>query len=516
MSRISIHTLVLLLAIPHLVPLLATGVGWWRADPEVLAHLRLYVLPDALVHTVWISLGVVLVTALLGITLGALVALCEFPGRRWLRWALVLPIALPGYVLAVAWIGLMDYTGPIASALREIGLGWPEFRSMPGVVFVLSLSLYPYVYLVAREAFASQGARAMEVARALGHRPLRALLQAALPLARPAIVGALLLVAMEVLADFGTVSAFNIDTLTVAIYKAWFALFSLESALALAGVLLVLVIGLSALEMRWRGRRRFDSVGSAPARRIVVGTWATVVCILVLLLALAIPVGRLFWLVWLSEGDWPWRFAQNSVLLGGMAAASAAAAATVFAVAAREVPTLLTHGAKRLALTGYGMPGALLAIGLYVPVAALNAWLAEFAQVDWAIQGSVLLLVLALTVRFSAVALAPIDGALARIRPTLIDSARGLGISGLSLVAKVHLPLLRSGLLVGLLLVAIDTMKEMPITLMMRPFGWDTLATRVFELTQEGRWAEAAMPSLLIGLVGLLPIFWLERGHART
>ena len=515
MHRLSLNALVALLAIPSLIPLLAAASGWWRADADVLAHLQQHVLPGALTNSMLIAGGVVALAGAIGTGLGALIGLCEFPGRRWLSWALVLPLALPGYVLAVAWIGLMDYTGPIASALRDVGVGWPEFRSLPGVILVLSLSLYPYVYLIAREAFASQGARAMEAARALGHAPMSALLRAALPLARPALAGALLLVAMEVLADFGTVAAFNIDTLTVAIYKAWYALFSLDSALALAGALLLLVIGLSAIETRLRGRKRFSAMGSAPARRIAVGHWATAVCCAVLLAALLIPVARLGWMAAQSASDWPIRFAQNSLALGASAALCATCAALVFALAARYAPSPLTRSGKRLALIGYGMPGALLAVGLYVPLATAGQRLSEQSGVALAIHGSVALLLLALMVRFCAVALAPIDSGLERIRVSLIESARGLGVGPLAMLRRVHLPLLRGGLLVGMLLVAIDVMKEMPITLMMRPFGWDTLATRVFELTQEGRWLDAALPSLLIGLVGVLPIVLLERSHAR-
>ncbi len=507
-----------LLCLPTLLPLGATLIGALQADGEVLSHITRVVLPRVAGNTFWLVLGVAGGAAVLGTALAALIALTEFPGRRQLAWLLVLPLAMPAYVAAVALIGLLDYAGPIASALREHGISaWPEFRSRWGVTLTLVLTLYPYVYLIARSAFASQGARAMEAARALGMGPMRAFLRAALPMARPFIAAGSLLVAMETLADFGTVSAFNYDTFTSAIYKAWFAMFSIDAALAVAGVMLLAVLGLIALESWSRRAQRFHRIGRGPVSRTPLGAWrwvATGFCCAVLLLAFAVPMARLLWLaaphaVSLSEREL--EIAGNSVLLALLAAALTVTVASGLSLLSRKAPGAGTRWATRIATLGYGLPGALLAVGLYVPVTLALNTLADLSGWQGVAQGGLLLLLVAYAVRFTAVAHAPVEAAWQRIRPSVLESARSLGVGGWRLLRRVHLPLLRNGLLTAALLVVVDVMKEMPITLMTRPFGWDTLATRVFEFSNEGQWAEAALPAIAIVVVGLLPVLWLER-----
>lgn len=507
-----------LLCLPTLLPLGATLIGALQADGEVLSHITRVVLPRVAGNTFWLVLGVAGGAAVLGTALAALIALTEFPGRRQLAWLLVLPLAMPAYVAAVALIGLLDYAGPIASALREHGISaWPEFRSRWGVTLTLVLTLYPYVYLIARSAFASQGARAMEAARALGMGPMRAFLRAALPMARPFIAAGSLLVAMETLADFGTVSAFNYDTFTSAIYKAWFAMFSIDAALAVAGVMLLAVLGLIALESWSRRAQRFHRIGRGPVSRTPLGAWrwvATGFCCAVLLLAFGVPMARLLWLaaphaVSLSEREL--EIAGNSVLLALLAAALTVTVASGLSLLSRKAPGAGTRWATRIATLGYGLPGALLAVGLYVPVTLALNTLADLSGWQGVAQGGLLLLLVAYAVRFTAVAHAPVEAAWQRIRPSVLESARSLGVGGWRLLRRVHLPLLRNGLLTAALLVVVDVMKEMPITLMTRPFGWDTLATRVFEFSNEGQWAEAALPAIAIVVVGLLPVLWLER-----
>ena len=507
-----------LLCLPTLLPLGATLAGALQADGPVLDHLLQVVLPRVAGNTFWLVLGVSLGSALLGTALAALVALTEFPGRRQFAWLLVLPLAMPAYVAAVALIGLLDYSGPIATQLRDWGIQtWPEFRSRWGVTLTLVLTLYPYVYLLARGAFASQGSRAMEAARALGMGPARAFLRAALPMARPFIAAGALLVAMETLADFGTVAAFNYDTFTSAIYKAWFAMFSIDAALAVAGVMLLAVLALIGLESWSRRAQRFHRVGRGPVSRAQLGRWrwaASGACTAVLLLAFGVPMARLAWLAapHLPElGGRDLGIAGNSVLLGLLAAALTVLVASSLALLSRQAPGLATHSATRIATLGYGLPGALLAVGLYVPVTLLLNRLADWAGWEGVAQGGLVLLLVAYGVRFTAVAHAPIEGAWQRIRPSVVESARILGVSGWRLLARVHLPLLRNGLLTAALLVMVDVMKEMPITLMTRPFGWDTLAIRVFEFSNEGQWAQAALPAIAIVAVGLLPVLWLER-----
>ncbi|MDQ3287502.1 MAG: iron ABC transporter permease [Pseudomonadota bacterium] len=506
------------LSLPSLVPLLATLASLTRPDHETLDHLLREILPRVSANTFWLLLGVGTGTAVLGTTLAALVALCEFPGRRLFEVALVLPLALPGYVLAVVFIDLFGYAGPIATWLRETGgVALPEIRSRAGLIAVMTLALYPYVYLIAREAFASQGARALEAARALGMGPWRAFASASLPMARPWIAGGLLLVLMETLADFGTVAAFNYDTFTTAIYKAWFALFSTDTALQIAAVMLIVVVALVAMEAASRRRQSFASLGHRSSARIPLGSraWlATALCALVLALALLLPVSRLVWNASSHLGDIDARYlgtVRNALTLSIIAALATTVAAFVIAMAARLQPGPLTTMTTRLATFGYGIPGALLAIGLYVPMARFSTWLADRHGVDVTLEGGLLLLLVAYGIRFGAVAHAPVAGGLLRVKPSLVEAARSLGVTGPRQWQQVQWPLLRGSFATAMLLVFVDVMKEMPITLMMRPFGWDTLATRVFELTSEGEWARAALPSMAIVLTGLIPIILLSR-----
>lgn len=506
------------LSLPALVPLLAALSALARPDPDTLSHLVQYVLPRVAGNTAWLLLGVGLGTAVLGTALAALVALCEFPGRRVFAWLLVLPLAMPGYVLAVVFIDLFDYAGPVATWLRNAaGLALPDMRNRAGLIAVMTLSLYPYVFLVAREAFATQGARAIEAARTLGMGPWRAFFHASLPLARPWIAGGTLLVLMETMADFGTVSAFNYDTFTRAIYQAWFALFSTDTALQIAAVMLLVVSALVALEVFSRRRQSFAGIGHSQVARTRLGrrAWlATAACTLVVGVAIGLPLARLAFNALRHLGDLDtryWATTANAVALAAMAAALTVAAAFVVAMAARERPGVLTSATTRLATLGYGLPGALLAIGLYVPVARMSARLADTLDSAVALQGGLMLLLVAYGIRFMAVAHAPVSGGLLRVRPHLVEASRSLGVTGLRQVRHVHWPLLRGSFATAALLVFVDVMKEMPITLMMRPFGWDTLATRVFELTNEGEWARAAVPALAIVLAGLVPVIALTR-----
>ncbi|MGQ0619568.1 MAG: ABC transporter permease [Panacagrimonas sp.] len=508
-----------LLAVPTLLPLAAAVSSFARLDPDLWSHLATYVLPQVLPDTLWLLLGVSLGVSVLGTALALLVTLFEFPGRRFFAWALLLPLAMPAYVLATVFVGSLDYAGAVATGLRGWGIVLPELRNGFGATLVLVAALYPYVYLVVRSSLASQGGRLLEVARSLGVSPTRAVFRVALPMAWPAVAGGTLLAAMETLADFGTVAAFNYDTFTTAIYKAWFALFSISAALQLAGVLLLLVLGLLILQGALTGARRYTQSGPPPARIALTGIAAIVAsaaCALILLLAFGLPALRL--LSW-SAGylaDLDPRLAQaglNAVLLGLLAASLSLLVATLLGYSTRRAPgSAVTRAASRVATLGYALPGALLAVGLFVPLAGLMRGINQAFGWHMALQGSLLLMLIAYGVRFTAVAHAPVVAGLGRIRISLDESARLLGVTGLSQLRRVHVPLLRPGLAAAAALVFVDVMKEMPITLMMRPFGWDTLAVRVFELTSEGEWKRAALPSLAIVAAGLIPVWWLTRG----
>lgn len=506
-----------LIAAPTLLPLVAALGSFTRIDAQLWSHLAEYVLPHVLPTTLILLLLVSLGVCLLGTGLAVLISLCEFPGRRFFAWALLLPLAFPGYVLATVFVGSLDYAGGVASFLRRHGWMLPDLRNTAGASMVLIAALYPYVYLVVRSSLVAQSARVLEAARGLGLSPARAILRVALPLSAPAIFGGTLLAAMETLADFGTVAAFNVDTLTTAIYKAWFSLFSVDAALQLAGVLLVVATVLLLLQSRVQAAGRVTQSGP-PAMRLRLAPLPAALCWLfcALVLTLAFLAPALQLLLWTADhlSALDARLldtALNSVLLGLIAALLIALLAVLLGYAARREPGRIVRWATRTATLGYALPGALLAVGLYVPLSALVRHFNAAFGGALVLQGGLALMLLAYAVRFTAVAHAPVAAGLARIRPSLDEAARLAGLGGIRQLQRVHLPLLRPGLAAACALVLVDVMKEMPITLMTRPFGYDTLAVRIFELTSEGQWQLAALPSLVIAAAGLVPVWWLVR-----
>ncbi len=519
-----------LIAAVTVTPLAVAFASLLNPDPQIWAHLAEHVLPRVLVNTLWLVSAVSLLTAVIGTSLAWLTAACEFPGRRFFSWALLLPLAMPGYVLAFALAGLFEYTGTVQTALRG---AFGDAAALPGIgargasIVTLTLALFPYVYLIARQAFATQGVRGLEVARSVGMTPGEGFRRVSLPMARPWIAAGVALVAMETLADFGTVSVFNYDTFTTAIYQAWFSLFSLDAALQLASILVLLVAVALVTERRFRGRARFESVGSAADKRRMrlsrrAALLATGYCGFVFLIAFLLPVLQLLaWAVATFGEEFDPRyvsFAARSVFLGAAAALLIVLLALVLTYAARLRPGALAGGFARIATLGYAIPGAVLAVGFYVAVVRLGealgtaaGWLFGAGTGPVVLTGTVLTLLLAYAARFLAVGHGPVESAMQRIRPSLDDAARGMGVAGASLLARVHLPILRSGIATAALLIFVDVMKELPITLMTRPFGWDTLSVRVFQLTSEGHWQRASVAALAIVLVGLIPVLALNR-----
>ena len=521
-----------ILALATLVVLPLAVILFSFSDPQAdtWAHFGEFVLPRLLLNTLWLLLGVGAGTALLGVSLAWLTAVCEFPGRRWLSWGLLLPLAVPGYVLGFVMIGLLDYTGPLQTGLRDIFGAAPEIpiRSRGGVIAVMALTLYPYVYLVARNAFLTQGRRVLEAAQTLGLSRVQGFFRVALPMARPWIAGGLALVLMETLADFGTVAVFNYDTFTTAIYRAWFGMFNLSAASQLASLLVVLVFIALALEQRSRHGQRFAQGGRGDAgQRIVLGPrarWlAALWCGLVFAVAVAVPLAQLLAWAWHSRGDLDARylgFLYHSLLLAGSGALVVTTMGLVLAYALRSRPGRLATFAGRLSILGYALPGTVLAVGFYLPMSGLdNLWIAlgKHFGMAWGplLGGTLVAMLLAYAVRFLAVGYHPVEAALHRVTANMDEAARSLGSGSRDVLARVHLPLLRGGIATALILVFVDIMKEMPITLMTRPFGWDTLAIRVFEMTSEGEWQRAALPALTLVVAGLVPVLLLMRSSDR-
>lgn len=513
----------LLLAALTLVPVVVTFSSFAQIEGDILAHLTEFVLPELIGNTLWLIAGVGLGVSVLGVSLAWLTAMCEFPGRRIFDWALLLPLALPAYVTAFVAIGLLDFTGPLQTGLRENwGItGLPDIRSRGGVILVMSLALYPYVYLIAKNAFATQGAIALEAAQSLGLSRTQGFFQVALPMARPWIAAGVVLALMETLADFGTMATFNYDTFTTAIYKAWYSLFSLAAAAQLASILILFVLVAVVFEQRSRTQMRYAAVGrNAATRRLRLSPaqalLASAYAFAVLAVAFLIPVTQLaLWVHDTALTDLDsryWEFVWHSLLLAGMGALGVVAVALLLAYAGRQRGGTLMTWTQRMATLGYAFPGAVLAVGLFIPVAALDNWLIDSGRAWFGysgteiLKGTLLVMLLAYLVRFLAVGFGPIDSGLHRVTRNIDEAARNLGIGSFGLLTRVHLPMLRASLLTAATLVFVDIMKEMPITLMTRPFGWDTLAVRVFEMTSEGEWERAALPALAIVVAGIIPI----------
>lgn len=492
-------------------------------------HLIDYVLFDLIVNTLVLCLAVGIGVTLIGVTLAWLTAVCEFPGRKFFSWALVLPLAIPAYVSAFVLLGIFDFTGPLQQFLGDAWL-LPNARSAGGLIIVMILALYPYVYLLARNAFLTQGKRALEIAQTLGRSEAQGFFSVSLPLARPWIIGGLSLAIMEVLADFGTVSVFNYDTFTTAIYKTWFSMFSIEAAAQLASLLTLVVLIALFLEYRSRMELRHYSPGKSTARieRIrlsaPLSVLAWVFASVVWVLAFLIPVIQLaFWAADYVGTDLDaryWGFLSHSLMLAGLAAALITTCALLLAYARRKHNDVYTRTAVQLAILGYALPGAVIAVGIFIPVVWLDGlwrtwmnWLSF--NPSTALQGTLLIMLLAYLVRFLAVAYTPVDSAMQRITQNIDDAARSLGVGGFKMLRQLHVPILRGGLFSAALLIFIEVMKEMPITLMTRPFGWDTLSIRIFEMTSEGQWEQAALPALALILAGLLPIMLLTRQGER-
>ena len=510
------------MALLVLLPVLMIVLAWTQWQAEAWQHLS-GELPRLLWYTLVLLVGVTVGSSLLGVGLAWLIAFCEFPGRRGLEWALMLPFAMPAYVLAFVWLGWLDVGGPVQQWWGT-SASLTRFAYSPlSVCVVMSLVLYPYVYLLARSAFLQQGDSVMLAARSLGCRPWQAVLRVALPMARPAIMAGLALALMEALADFGAVAVFNYDTFTTAIYKTWFGLFNLTAAAQLASVLLLFVLLLLWWEESSRRQQRYYQ-GAKPMPRWHLrgasGWLATLAAGSVLALAFILPLLQLaYWSISSLAEEWDsryWDLMWHSVALATGVALLTVGLAMGLTLAKRRHPGTGMRVLVRSATLGYALPGTVLAVALLFCLAGVQQWLYDSWGVRWLLVGSLFGLVLALVVRFMTGGFSALDARMQQIKPSIVEAARSLGCSGPRLWWQVYLPMLSPGVLTALVLVWVDVMKEMPATLLLRPFGWDTLAVRIFELTSEGEWQRAGLPGLTLVLVGILPVMLLiQRSHRR-
>ncbi|BDI07012.1 ABC transporter permease [Sphaerotilus microaerophilus] len=501
------------------------------------AHLASTVLPDYIASTLWLCLGVGAGVAALGVGSAWLVTRHEFAGRATFEWLLVLPLAMPAYVIAYAYTDLLQFVGPVQSWLRAT-FGWtradywfPDVRSLGGAVLMFTLVLYPYVYMLARTAFIERAGGMIEVGRSLGLSPWRAFLRLSLPMARPAIAGGVALALMETLADYGTVSYFAVQTFTTGIYRAWFSLGDRVAAAQLAMLLLAFVVAVLALERVSRGARRYHdtTLRQRGAQRLPLAgakaALAQLACLAPLVAGFLLPGGVLLHMA-ITEGDAQFgeRFftlARNSMLVAGLTALLAVALALLIGYAARVHPGAATRWAHRVVGLGYALPGSVIAVGVLIPVTQLDHLLAGLLfdltgqRPGLLLTGSIAALVYACLVRYLTAAVQAVDEGLGRITPSMDHAARSLGLSAVQTLRRVHVPMLRGSALTAALLVFIDVMKELPATLVMRPFNFDTLATQTYTLASDERLAEASTSALAIVVVGLLPMVLLCRSIAR-
>ena len=526
--------LAFLLAVPVVVVMLNVFVpteGTW-------AHLAATVLPDYILNSVGLMLGVAYGVMTIGITTAWLTTMCRFPGRRVLEWALLLPMAMPAYVMAYAYTDFLQFAGPVQTALRT-WTGWgpgdywfPDVRSLPGAVAMLAFVLYPYVYLLARAAFLEQSESMLEAARISGYGAWGTFLSVALPLARPGIVAGTALALMETLADFGTVAYFGVHTFTTGIYRAWFSLGDHVAAAQLSATLLGFVFLVLLVERVTRGRASFHTIASR--RRVAYpyrlsgfkAALAFVASAVPLVLGFFLPAGVLLHMA-VTGGDIQFgpRYVDltfNTVTLAGVTALLAVVLATMVAYAARLSRSRIVHVANRIAGLGYAVPGAVIAVGVLIPVARVDHALAAAVQyftghsVGLLFTGGIAALVYAYLVRFFAVSLQTVEAGLTKITPSMDSAARSLGLGPATTLIRVHAPLLWRSALIAALLVFVDVMKELPATFVMRPFNFDTLAVQAFNLASDERLAEASTPALTIVAAGLLPIALLSRMMLQT
>ncbi len=515
------------------MPVAALAVISARSPIETFSHLAGTILGDAVITTLILLAGVGSATALIGIGAAWLITMCRFPGRGVLELALVLPLAVPTYIVAYAYVELLDFTGPVQSGLRALfgfksgrDYWFPEVRSLPGAIFVMSVVLYPYVYMTARILFSMQSAATLEVSRTLGCGPWRLFMQVALPLARPAIAVGVSLVLMECLNDIGAVEFFGVRTMSFAIFDTWLNRGNLAGAAQLALILMIFVMILIAGERYARGRQVYHGSGHrqqpAPFR---LGAWralaAATACLLPVLFGFLFPA--------LLLADYASRRLDqfvsgavlsaglNSILIAMVTACLAVVLAFVLVYSARLSRSRAVAALGRIASVGYAIPGTVLAIGILIPLAATdNAVDAVMRQLfgvstGLLLAGSGIAIVYACTVRFLAVSFGSIDAAMAKITDHLDMAARTLGRRPRQMLFEIHLPLLRNALASAWLLVFVDTMKELSATVLLRPFDFETLATFVYAQASRGVFEDAAAPALIIVLVGIVPLLILLR-----
>jgi iron(III) transport system permease protein len=499
---------------------------------EIWQHLVNTVLRDYILNSCWLILGVGIGVLIFGVGTAWLVTMCRFWGSSWLEWLLLLPLAAPAYLLAYAYSDILDYFGPVQVFLRHL-FGWktirdywfPDVRSLYGAILMLILVLYPYVYLLARVAFLEQSVCTLEASRSLGCNPWRSFFTLALPLARPSIMAGLALALMETLNDFGTVEYYGVSTFTTGIYRTWLGMGERAAAAQLAALLMLFILALIVLERFSRQQAKYYQLANSrqkPPRYelgFLRGLGAGIACSIPVILGFFVPAWYLGYMTWLNREDAFkdnfWALTNHSLILAIATAIIATIISLIMAYGQRLKDDWKMTSAVRIAAMGYAIPGSVIAVGTLIPLGSFDNNLDRFLQTNFGIStglllsGTVFSLIFAYLVRFLAVAFGSVESSLNKISPNLDDASRSLGYGATKTLVKVHAPLMTGGLLSAVMLVFVDVMKELPATLVIRPFNFDTLAIRVYQYASDERLIDASAPALAIILVGIFPVIFL-------
>lgn len=499
---------------------------------ETWRHLVDFVLWGYIKNSFVLAIGVAVGTFMIGVPAAWLCAMYKFPGKRLLEFLLLLPLAIPGYIIAYTYTGIMDVGGPLQTYLRGL-FGWqygdywfPEIRSLGGAITMFSFVLYPYVYLLTRATLIIQSASVIDAARSLGANAIERFITIIIPLARPAIAAGITLALMETLADYGTVQYFGVDTFTTGIFRTWFGFGEADTAAQLSSILMGFVLLLFLLERYMRKRIRYHNPNTAAKKTAAIqlhgrhAVLAIIACIIPPLLGFIIPLIQLsVWAIDTAKAmidDHFWMLAVNSLVLAACAASFTLILAIILAYGRRENHNPLLRGLINLCAMGYAVPGIVIAVGVLIVLSKVDHWLIAFLndtfgrQAGLLLTGTIFALVFAHTVRFLSLALQTVDASLSKVNKSVDEVARLLGSSSLQTLRNIHLPIIRSGLLTAALLVFVEVMKELPATLIMRPFNFNTLAVRAYELASDERLADASTAALAIVLTGILPILVLH------
>ncbi len=524
--------LVLAIALIIATPVIFVFSSIFTDAGAIWKHLLETVLIDYITHSLWLMVGVGIGVLILGVGTAWLVTMCSFRGSSWLEWLLLLPLAAPAYLLAYAYTNLLDYFGPVQTTLRNI-FDWtsiqdywfPNIRSLWGAILMLILVLYPYVYLLARVAFLEQSICTLEATRSLGCNPWRSFFTIALPLARPSIMAGLALALMETLNDFGTVEYFGVTTFTTGIYRTWLGMGERAAAAQLAACLMLFILALIVLERLSRQQAKYYQTAASKQKLpkyelgLGRGILAAIACILPVILGFIIPSGYLLQMTLnnldVTFDDDFWLLTQHSFILATITAAVAVVIALIMAYGQRLQPNWLMRTSVRIAAMGYAIPGSVIAVGILIPLGRFDNSLDSWMQANFGIStgllvsGTIFSLIFAYIVRFLAVAFSSTESSLNKIAPSLDDASRSLGYPATSTLVKIHAPLMAGGLLTSAMLVFVDVMKELPATLVIRSFNFDTLAVRVYQYASDERLVEASAPALAIVVVGIIPVILL-------